>query len=329
MPDTRIIAIIGATGQQGGGLARAILADPGTRFAARALTRNPGSEGARALAALGADVVEADLDDEASLRAAFDGAYGAYVVTDYFAASVPDMPALSSQEAGQNRARRELAQAANAARAARETGLRHVIWSTADDTRPHFNRTGSSIPCMEGGFATPHLDAKAEANAFFTELRVPTTFLQAAYYYESLTGGALARNPQGDLVLSLPLGDCRLALIGAEDIGRTALAILRHPDDFIGRKVSAAGAHASGEELAAMISEVVGEKVHYRPFTWEQFRSLPFPTAVTAANAFQYFAETQEDLLSRYDLNESRRINPQMTSLDEWLRAHRSSLLPG
>ncbi len=329
MPDTRIIAIIGATGQQGGGLARTILADPGTGFAARALTRNPGSERARALAALGADVVEADLDDEASLRAAFDGAYGAYVVTDYFSASVPDVPALSSQEAGQNRARRELARAANAARAARETGLRHVIWSTAEDTRPHFNRTGSSIPYTEGGFATPHLDAKAEANAFFTGLRVPTTFLQAAYHYESLTGGALARNPQGDLVLSLPLADSRLALIGAEDIGRTALAILRHPDDFIGRKVSAAGAHASGEELAAMISEVVGEKVHYRPFTWEQFRSLPFPTAVTAANAFQYFAETQEDLLSRYDLNESRRINPQMASLDEWLRAHRSSFLPG
>lgn len=141
MPDTRIIAIIGATGQQGGGLARAILADPGTGFAARALTRNPGSERARALAALGADVVEADLDDEASLRAAFDGAYGAYVVTDYFAAIVPDVPACSPQEAARNRAQRELAQAANAARAARDTGIRHAIWSTAEDSfrfRPPF-----------------------------------------------------------------------------------------------------------------------------------------------------------------------------------------------
>ena len=329
MPDTRIIAIIGATGQQGGGLARAILADPGTGFAARALTRNPGSERARALAALGADVVEADLDDEASLRAAFDGAYGAYVVTDYFAAIVPDVPACSPQEAARNRAQRELAQAANAARAARDTGIRHAIWSTAEDTRPHFNRTRSDIPRTEGGFATPHLDAKSEANAFFTELQVPTTFLQPAYYYESLIGGLLTRDPRGEPVLSLPLADSRLALIGAEDIGRTALTMLRHPDDFIGRKVSVAGAHSSGEELAAMISGVAGEKVHYRPFTWEQFRSLPFPTAVTAANAFQYFAETQEDLLSRYDLNESRRINPQMASLDEWLRAHRSSLLPG
>jgi uncharacterized protein YbjT (DUF2867 family) len=329
MPDTRIIAIVGATGQQGGGLARAILADPSAAFAVRALTRNPSSERARALAALGADVVEADLDDEAPLRAAFDGAYGAYVVTDYFAAIVPDVPACSPQEAGQNRAQRELAQAANAARAARDTGLRHVIWSTSEDTRPHFNRAGSGISRTEGGFATPHLDAKAEANAFFTELRVPTTFLQTAYYYENLTIGALARDPQGEPVLSLPLADSRLALIGAEDIGRTALTILRHPDDYIGRTVSIAGAHASGEELAAMISEVVGEKVHYRPFTWEQFRSLPFPTAVTAANAFQYFAETEEDLLARHDLEESRRINPQMVSLDEWLRAHRSSLLQG
>ena len=78
-------------------------------------------------------------------------------------------------------------------------------WQALLPAPPASARTGSSIPCTEGGFATPHLDAKAEANAFFTELRVPTTFLQAAYYYESLTGGALTRNPQGDLVLSLPL----------------------------------------------------------------------------------------------------------------------------
>jgi NmrA-like family len=184
------------------------------------------------------------------------------------------------------------------------------------------------IPRTEGGFATPQLDAKSEANAFFTELQVPTTFLQTAYYYESLIGGLLTRDPRGEPVLSLPLADSSLALIGAEDIGRTALTILRHPGDYIGRTVSVAGAHSSGEELAAMISEVAGEKVRYRPFTWEQFRSLPFPTAVTAANAFQYFAETEREFLARRDLEESRRINPQMVPLDEWLRSHRSSLLP-
>jgi uncharacterized protein YbjT (DUF2867 family) len=328
MPDSRIIAIVGATGRQGGGLARAVLTDPSAAFTVRALTRDPASERARALAALGAEVVKADLNDEASLRAAFDGAYGAYVVTDYFSADVPDAPLRSPQGTGQIRAHRELTQALNAARAARDTGLQHVIWSTSEDTRPHFDRTANNIPRTEEGYVTPHLDAKAEANAFFTELRVPTTFLQTAYYYDGLISGALTRDPRGEPALILPLADSRLALICSEDIGRTALTILRHPDDYIGRTVSVAGAHASGEELAAMISGIVGEKVHYRPFTWEQFRSLPFSAAVTAANAFQYFAENEEDLLARRDLEESRRINPQMVPLKSWLRSHRSSILP-
>lgn len=328
MPDTRIIAIVGATGRQGGGLARAVLADPSAAFAVRALTRDPASERARALVALGAEVVKADLDGEASLRAAFDGAYGAYVVTDYFSPDVPDVPSYSPQEAGWERARRELSQAANAARAARDTGLQHVIWSTSEDTRPHFDRTGSDVPRTKGGFVTPHLDAKAEANAFFTDSRVPTTFLQTAYYYDGLISGAIARDPRGEPVLSLPLADSRLALIRAEDIGQTALAVLRHPEDYIGRTVSVAGAHAGGAELAAMISEIVGEKVYYCPLTWEQFRALPFPAAITAANAFQYFAEAEEELLARRDLEESRRINPGMMPLDEWLRSHRGSLLP-
>jgi uncharacterized protein YbjT (DUF2867 family) len=322
----RDIAIIGATGRQGGGLARAILADDTGAFAVRAVTRHPGSERARHLAKLGAEVVEADLDDEPSLRAAFAGAYGAYVVTDFFAdiAGLPSSPA----EQGQIRAERELSQAVNAAIAAHETGLRHVIWSTEVDTRAHFDRSGSQVPRTEGGYATPHLDAKAEANALFTGLGVPVTFLQPTFYYESLLSGMLAQNADGEPELLLPIADSRLALIAAEDIGRIALAIFRHPE-YIGRTVSVAGAHASGEEIAEMISEAVGEKAHYRPLTWEQFRSLPFWSVVTAANAFQYFTEAERDVLARHDLAGSRQLNPAMQPLDTWLRAHSAELLPG
>jgi hypothetical protein len=91
--------------------------------------------------------------------------------------------------------------------------------------------------------------------------------------------------------------------------------------------VSVAGAQASGEEIAEMISEAAGEKVHYRPLTWEQFRSLPVWSAVTAGNAFQYFAEAEKDLLARHDLATSRQLNPAMQPLDTWLRAHRAELL--
>jgi hypothetical protein len=88
--EKKIIAIVGATGVQGGGLLSAIMADPGGPFTARALTRNTGSDRARALASQGAEVIEADLDDEISLRRAFDGAYGAYVVTNFWAQRTPE-----------------------------------------------------------------------------------------------------------------------------------------------------------------------------------------------------------------------------------------------
>src|SRR4029079_337750 len=84
MADKKIIAVIGATGAQGNGLVRAILADKSGQFAARAISRNPGSEKAKALAALGAEVVAADVDDEASLARAFAGAYGAFCVTFFW-----------------------------------------------------------------------------------------------------------------------------------------------------------------------------------------------------------------------------------------------------
>src|SRR6185503_6488486 len=177
MAEKKIIAVVGATGAQGGGLIRAILADSAGPFAARALTRDAQSGQARDLASQGVEVVEADLDDETSLRKAFDGAYGAYVVTNFWAHRTPE------QEQARSRAQMELDQAAAAARAAKDADLRHVVWSTLEDTRPHFARLGVEVPNALGNYKVPHFDAKAEANAFFIGLGVPTTFLQTAAYY--------------------------------------------------------------------------------------------------------------------------------------------------
>ena len=90
MAQKQIIAVVGATGAQGGGLARAILADPSGGFGVRALTRQVASDKARALASAGADVVAADLDDEASLGRALEGAHGAYFVTNFWEHFSPD-----------------------------------------------------------------------------------------------------------------------------------------------------------------------------------------------------------------------------------------------
>jgi uncharacterized protein YbjT (DUF2867 family) len=321
MTEKKIIAVVGATGAQGGGLLRAILADPDGSFAVRALTRNAGSDRARELASRGVDVIEADLDDETSLRKAFDGAYGAYVVTNFWAQRTPE------QEQARTRAEMEFDQAATAARAARDTELRHVVWSTLEDTRPHFARLGSNVPNALGNYKVPHFDAKAEANASFTALGVPTTFLQTTMYYEALLQGlGPHRDANGELVLTLPMADKRWALIAGEDIGKTALGVFRGGEEFIGKTVSIAGTHATGEELAATFTAALGEKVAYRPMTTDQMRASGQPGALETANMFQFYSDASDYFTAVRDLDLVRELNPELQTLDTWLTQHQSEI---
>lgn len=323
MTAKKIIAVVGATGSQGGGLVRAILADPEGPFTVRALTRDPDSEPARALAAQGVEVVAADLDDEASLRKAFDGAYGAYVVTNFWAQRTPE------EEKARTRAEMELAQAAAAATAAKETGLQHVVWSTLEDTRPHFERLGSEVPTVMDGYKVPHFDAKGEANAYFTELGVPTTFLQTTFYYEAfLIGQGPHRDGDGELVLTMPMAGNKLALIAAEDIGKTALGVFRRGHEFIGNTVSIAGTLATGEELAAKFTAALGEKVVYRPLTHDEVRASGQPLAVELANMYQFYSDASEYFCGVRDLDRVRELNPELQSLDSWLNEHKSEISP-
>jgi uncharacterized protein YbjT (DUF2867 family) len=222
--EKKVIAVLGATGAQGGGLVNAILADPDGPFVVRAITRRADSPKALALAERGVEVVEANLDDESSLRRAFAGAYGAYVVTNYWEAMSADI---------------EFAQAHNAARAAKDAALQHVIWSTLEDTRVQIPVTDPRVPVLEGSYTVPHFDAKAEADRFFVDLGVPTTLLRTTFYWEAfLQGFAPSRDDTGRLVLSLPMGDSPLAGIAVADIGQVALAIFARGAEFIGATVA-------------------------------------------------------------------------------------------
>ena len=119
---------------------------------------------------------------------------------------------------------------------------------------------------------------KVEANAFFTKLGVPSTFLQTTFFYESfLIGQGPHRDENGELVLTIPMAGNKMALIAADDIGKTALGVFRRGDDFIGKTVSIAGAHVTGEQLAAKFTAVLGEKVVYRPLTHGQVRAARRP----------------------------------------------------
>jgi uncharacterized protein YbjT (DUF2867 family) len=313
----KLIAVVGATGQQGGGLVRAILADPDRTFAVRALTRNPESPKAKGLAAAGAEVVAADLDDEASVRAAFEGAFGAYVVTNYWAELSPDET--------RTRAELELAQAESAARAAKEAGVEHVIWSTLEDTRLFFTDRDDVPSLDDGRYKVPHFDAKGEADALFTSYGVPTTFLRTTFYFDAFVNGiGPTRGADGTLTISMPMADKRLAGIAADDIGRTALSIFKRPD-LIGATVSIAGDHLTGDQYAAALTEALGEEVVYRPLTWEQYRALEFPLAVEFSNMFQFYAEDHERYTGDRNLDAVRKLNPELQSFADWLTKHKDA----
>ena len=170
MSQRKIVAVVGATGAQGGGLARAILADPDGGFAARALTRKPDADAARSLAQKGAQVVACDLDQPESLKRAFDGADAAFCVTNYWEHFSPE---------------RELAQAGAMAKAAKSAGVRHLIWSTLEDTRKWVPLSDDRMPTLMGKYKVPHFDAKGEADGLFRDAGIPTTWLLTSFYWDN------------------------------------------------------------------------------------------------------------------------------------------------
>ncbi|MDI1450234.1 NmrA/HSCARG family protein [Polyangium sp. 6x1] len=302
----RVIAVVGATGAQGGGLVRAIAAHPSGAFRARAITRDGDSRAAKELRALGAEVVLADLDDEASLCRAFEGAYGAYCVTFFWA---------------HFSAEKEIEQARAMARAARHARLEHVIWSTIEDTRKWVPLSDDRMPTLRGNYKVPHMDAKGEADAIFTSLGVPTTFFHTSFYWENFIhlGMGPRRDAAGRLVFSFPMGTARLPGIATEDIGRCAYGIFERGAEMIGQRLGVASDHLSGSELAAAFSAIAGEKIRYHAIEPEVYRTLDIPGADDLANMFQFKRDFEADYCGLRDLARTRALNPNLRSFAAWL----------
>lgn len=309
----KIIAIVGATGAQGGGLVDAILEDPGSRFAARALTRDPGSDKARALASRGVEVVQADLDDEQSLKRAFAGAFGAFCVTNFWEHFSPE---------------KEIEQAANLAEAAFHADLEHVIWSTLEDTRKWVPLDDDRMPTLMGRYKVPHFDAKGEANAEFESREVPTTFLLTSFYWDNLIHLGLEpkRADDGVLELVMPMADKPLPGIAVDDIGRCAFGIFAAGGKYIGRTVGIAGQHLTGSQMAAALSDALGEQVRYVPIEPAVYRGFGFPGAEDLGNMYQFKSEFNDDFCAARDVDGARALNPDLKTFRGWLEQNSKSI---
>jgi uncharacterized protein YbjT (DUF2867 family) len=313
MAERKIIAVVGATGAQGGGLVRAIQADPGSGFVARAVTRNPSSDKAKELAKLGAEVVAADVDDAASLEKAFRGAHGAYCVTFFWDHFSPE---------------KELAQAGAMAQAAKRAGVSHAVWSTFEDTRKWVPLSDSRMPTLMGKYKVPHFDAKGEANALFAAGGVPTTLLLTSFYWENFIffGMGPKKGPDGVFAITLPMGDRKLPSIATEDIGRCALGLFRRGGEFIGKTVGVAGEHLTGAQMASSFTRALGREVRYNSVPPEVYRSFGFPGADDLGNMFQFKRDFNEYYCGARSLDLSRSLNPRLQTFDAWLATNKGRI---
>jgi uncharacterized protein YbjT (DUF2867 family) len=313
MADKKIITVLGATGQQGGGLVQAIQGDPSGGFRARAITRDVNSDKAKDLAKLGAEVVAADVDNPESLKNAFAGAYGAYCVTFYWAHFSPE---------------REIAEIAAMADAAKQTRLQHVIWSTLEDTRKWIPLTDDRMPTLMEKYKVPHFDGKGSSDHFFTDAGVPTTFLLTSFYWDNFISFGMGpkRGPDGKLALTLPMGDRKLPGIAAEDIGRCAYGIFKKGKEYIGKTVGIAGEHLTGAQMAAEFSKALGQEVHYNAVPPEVYRSFGFPGADDLGNMFQFKHDFEDYFCGARNLAVSRSLNPTLQTFETWLAANKNHI---
>lgn len=306
MATKRIIAVVGATGAQGSGLVRAILNDKSGEFAVRALTRDVNSDKAKELARLGAEVVAANVDDVESLKRAFTGAHGAFCVTFFWDHLSPE---------------KEMEHARAMAQAAKAAGVKHVIWSTLEDTRKWVPLTDNSLPTLHGKYKVPHFDGKGEADKAFAEAGVPTTYLLTSFYWENFIyfGMGPKQTAPGKYALSLPIGNKRMPGMSAEDIGKCALGIFKRGAEFIGKTVGIAGEHLTGEQMAKLMTQAIGKEVVYNAIEPETYRNFGFPGADDLGNMFQFKRDFEADFCGARDLKFSRSLNPELQTFDRWL----------
>ena len=309
----KIIAVVGATGVQGGGLARAILADPSSGFSVRAITRDPNKDNAKALAAKGAEVVSANLDDVESLKKAFAGAHGVFGVTNFWE---------------HFSAEKEKAQAKNIADAAKAAGVKHVVWSTLEDTRQFMSADDKRMPMLQEKYRVPHFDAKAEANAYFSG--VPSTMLNTSFYWDNLFMFGLApkKGDDGQYAWAFPMGNARLAGIAGEDIGKCALGIFKAGDRYIGKTVGIAGEFLTIDQMGQSLSKNLGlGAVKYNAVEPDVYRSWGFPGADEMGNMFQADRDFEKQMMANRNLDEARKLNPALQTFDQFVNKNRDKIL--
>jgi uncharacterized protein YbjT (DUF2867 family) len=230
---TNLILVTGATGQQGGAVARALI-NKGQKI--RVMTRNP--EKAAGLAKAGAVVVKGDLTNEADLQAALRGIDGVFAMSTPF-------------EAGMDT---EVRQGVLLADAAKQAGVAHYVYTSVGSAHRH---TG-----------IPHFESKWEVEQHIGKIGLPATILRPVFFMENFTTYS---KPSPEGVLNMPMRpDRRLAMVAVKDIGQFGAAAFIRPKDFLGQAIDLAGDELTIPEVAALLTKATGRLIRFQEFPLDQ-----------------------------------------------------------
>ena len=291
MTDQKIVLVTGATGAQGGSVARHLLADG--RFAVRCLSRNPGAERALALREAGAEVVQGDLDNIANLRAAMEDCYGVFGVTNYW-----------------EHFEKEYQQGKNLVDAVATSNVKHFIFSTL----PYVGKI------TNGKLEVPHFDIKGQLEGHARDLGLPATFVHVAFYFENfLSYFPPLKQDDGSYAFGFPQGDTSLAGVAVEDVGGVVGAVFESPEEFKDKVVGIVGDDLRPNEYAEIMTRVLGKTIVYNYIPREVFAAFDFPGADDLANMFEFYrlyVPTRQA-----DMAESRALYPRIQTFESWLTA--------
>jgi uncharacterized protein YbjT (DUF2867 family) len=292
----KTILVFGATGAQGGSVARALLARG--KFKVRAITRKPDSPAANALRDLGAEIVQGDLDDPASLAAALEGVSGVFGVTNFWEHFDKEGP-----------------QGRNLVKAVADANVQHFIFSTLP---PIEKATG-------GALKSPHFDIKAEHEDYARSLGIPATFVHVPFYYENFLAFFPPR-PAGDgtYQIGFPQGDTPLAAISVQDVGPIVAPMFEEPEKYIGKVVPLAGDEMPPQAYADALGRVTGKNVQYVYVPRETFAALGFPGAEDLADMFEFYRLHMPSRAG--DVETCRALAPGLQSFETWAENNADAL---
>ena len=315
MADKKIIAVLGSTGSQGGGLCRAILADSAGGFACRAVTRDTSKDKAKALASAGAQVVKADLDDVESLKKAFAGAYGVYAVTNFWEHFSGD---------------KEKAQAKNVADAAKAAGVKHVIWSTLEDIRKFMKPDDKRMPMLQQ--------------------KVSCAALRREGRGQRVLRGRADHVPRHVILLGQPLhvrprpeeGSGRSARVDVPDgrprrwrasrprtSARSRTESSRAARSTSARPSASTARRSTIDQMGKTLSKVLGVgPVKYNAVEADVYRGFGFPGADEMGNMFQAYRDFEKEMLAARSADTARKLNPALQTFEQFVKNKKDAILP-